>query len=192
MSTIRKEIISPEQRAAGERQEAATASQHERLQGEIRKQESFIAPDGDADVTNPEIQAGRPLHRSEVMRRLVRLNRNLRYEQALADPEKGGIYVVENRVDPMTGKAPWKRFVCGIPHERVTEFHIPCTIAQVMPDPDNPANQIIIQRLKGAIPGWRAVLLKLLKEGLVSPAGIDREFHITQGRSSRRWKEAIT
>jgi hypothetical protein len=189
---IRRHIVSPEQRSAGARQDAAAQGQKDRLRAEIRKHASYVAPDGDADITEPEIQAGRPLHRSEVMRRLRRLNPDLRYEQALADPAKGGIYVVENRIDPLTGKSPWKRFICGIPHEQVTEFHIPCTIEARIPDPDFPAQQIIVQKLTGAIPGWRAVLLKLLKEGLVSPAGIDREFHITQGRSSRRWKEAVS
>ena len=191
MAKITKHILSTEQVQAGDRFIENQHRQKERLQNQLNSWESYVAPDGDADITNTEIQVGRPLHRAEVMRRLLRLNPHLRYEQAIADPDKGGIYAVENRIDPATGKAPWKRFICGIPHQRVTEFHIPCTVEQVVPDPDFPGEQRVVQRLNGHIPGWRAVLLKLLKENIITPAGIDREFQITQGRSSQKWQQAI-
>lgn len=188
-----RNILSPDQLKAGDRIAENRHRQKEQLQSRIKDFEGYVAPDGDADITNKDVQAGRPLHRREVMRRLHRLNPNLRYEQADSPghQDKGGIYSVENRVDPVTLKAPWKRFVCGIPHDMVSEFHVPVTVEHVMPDPDNPSNQIVVKRLSGAIPGWRAVLLRLLKENLVTPAGIDREFHITQGRDSKRWKEAV-
>lgn len=192
MSKVRKHILSPDQLKAGDRLVENRHRQKEQLKGEIQKLESYVRPDGDADITKIDVQMGRPLHRREVMRRLQRLNPNLRYEQALSPDhrDKGGIYSIENRIDPVTLKAPWKRFICGIPHERVTEFHIPVTIERTLPDPDSPANQVVVQALSGYIPGWRAVLLRLLKEGLVTPAGIDREFQITQGRSSEKWQTA--
>jgi hypothetical protein len=192
MAKIVKTILSPDQLKAGDRFVEGRHRQREQLRNQISQFESYTAPDGDADITKQEVQMGRPLHRREIMRRLFRLNPNLRYEQALADPLKGGIYSIENRINPATGKAPWKRFVCGIPHERVTEFHIPCTVEQTVPAPDLSGDQIVVQRLNGHIPGWRAVLLKLLKDNLVTPAGIDREFKITQGRDSAKWQAATS
>lgn len=189
--TIRK-ILSPDAIRLGERIEKTRATHKQQLADEIHREEALSRPDGIYAVTDPEAQAARVLSRSEIMRRLRRLNPALEYETSLRYPEQGGIYVTENRASPLTGKSPWRRFVCGIPSQMVREFALRLTVPKVIPDPTIALHWRRIQAIDQQVPGWRSILLKLLMEGFITPAGIEKEFHLLQGRSSRKWKEAVS
>ena len=188
-------ILSPEEIKEGERIEQTRAETTDRLKDDIQRNDALLRPDGDADVRNQEVQAGRRLHRHEIMRRLVKLNPQLRYHQSKNYPDIGGVYFAGYRHgfdnygiesgSPEFGE--W--FICGMPHEIVNEFSVPLTVKDRILHPD--CYWVNLDRVDGQMRGWRSILLRLLQMGLVSPAGIDKEFEITQGRSSQKWQQAV-
>lgn len=162
----------------------------ERLKDERARNDRLLAPDGGADVTNAEVQAGRRLLRADFIRRLQKLNPDLRYQQSKHFPAQGGVYWVGWRRDTeaqQTSYGEW--FLCGIPHEVIPEFSTPLTKPTIVPstvaDVWDTMNEV-----DGMVRGWRAVLLKLLQEGLLTPNEIDNEFQISKGRSSQKWQAA--
>ena len=156
------------------------------LQEERQRNDVLLKPDGGVDVTNAEAQQGRRLHRSEVVRRILKLNPNLWYERSIRYPDQGGLYVRDLSVLSFE-----KRRVASMPHDWVPEFSVQLTVPSIVPSADLAPVWEAIQQVDSRIPGWRMVLVCLLKEGLISPAGIEREFQISRGRSSQKW-QAVT
>ncbi len=191
MSKVKK-ILSTDEIRRGECIEQTQAESVDRAKQDIQREEYLLRPDGDSDVTDVEAQAGRRLTRSEIVTRLQRLNPGLRYHQSKNWPKQGGIYFVGNRHDDVAHTTQYGEFfICGIPHDVVNEFSVTLTEPAIMPDPTVAMHWRTTRKVSQHEPGWRLILLRLLQAGLLSPAGIDREFHITQGRSSQRWKEAV-
>ena len=168
----------------GERVERSRHDQAANLKAERERTNTLLAPDGDTAVTDVEAQAGRRLHRSELVRRITKLNCNLWYEQSVRYPEQGGVYIADYA-------SPYgKRMVCSMPHEMVNEFSVPLTVPRLVPSASLEPVWDTLQEIDSKIPGWRTVLLKLMQEGLLSPSAIENEFHITEGRSSQKWQQA--
>jgi hypothetical protein len=191
MAKIVKKILSPETVAQIDKAKEFHVSQTEQLKEDRRERDSYIAPDGDVDIFAHQsaAQQGRVLHTNEIMRRLRRINPALIYEISRAFPDIGAIYIVENVPDPITNKSPWKRHICGIPHGMVWEFHRPLVVFEEIPEADG-LGTVQSVKLEGKVPGWREVLARLIVDGVIKPADAEREFHITQGRSSAKWKAA--
>ena len=191
MSKTVRRILSPETVKAVDgilqsRHESLERQKQERLQND-----NLLAPDGSADVTNPEVQAGRKITRPDFIRRLQKLNPSLRYQQSKNYPKQGGIYFVGNRHDDQLNTVEYGEwFICGIPHEVIGEFSVRLTVPAVVPSAIAPVFDTI-QKVDGMERGWRAVLLTLLQGGLLTPAQIDKEFQITKGRSSQKWQAAV-
>lgn len=162
----------------------------ERLIADRKDRESYIAPDGDVDIMVDKsiAQRGRALQCKEIVRRLKLANPALHFEVSENFPEMGGFYIVENRPDPITNVAPWKRFICGIPMGEVWEFTKPLVIEEEVPDIDNPTTVKTV-KLEGMVPGWRQVLLRLVYDGAIQPADCEKYFQVSQGRSSQRWQQ---
>lgn len=113
------------------------------------------------------------------------MNPNLWYEQSINYPSQGGIYIKDFQ-------SPYgKRMVAGFPHDFVNEFAVRFTKPSLQPSGATNAQWQSFQEVDNQIPGWRQVLLKLIIDGLIAPSDAEREFKITQGRSSRIWKEAV-
>lgn len=181
----RKHILSAEIIKKADQILAARALERQRQLDDRERNKTLLAPDGDIDTTSPEAQRGRSISRSSFVHRVRKLNPNLWYEQSVRYPQQGGIYIQ----DP---SSPYgKRMVCGMPHEHLNEFSLRITVPEVIPAIGTQAQWETIQRVDQQEPGWRAILLTLLKEGLLSPSGIDREFNIIGGRSSQKWQQAI-
>lgn len=188
--TVRK-ILSPDVVKAVDGILQSRHESTERLKDERVKSDRLLAPDGSADVTNPEVQAGRRLLRADFIRRLQKLNPDIRYQPSKNFPKQGGVYVVGYRRDNILGTTEYGEwFICGIPHEAINEFSVPLTIPSVVPSLIAPVWDQVRQ-VDGLQRGWRAVLLKLLQEGLLTPAQIDKEFQISKGRSSQKWHQAV-
>lgn len=182
---IQKKILSPDDIRRGEGVEKTRAENVANLRQDRERNDVLLKPDGDSDVTNMEAQRGRRLTRTEFVRRVKKLNPNIFYEQSIRYPAQGGFYIE----DPTS--AYGKRFIVGFPHDFLNEFSVPLTKPEVIPDSTVALHWQTIQRVDSKLPGWRAVLLKLLYEGLVAPSAIDREFKITEGRSSQKWQQAV-
>ena len=123
------------------------------------------------------------------MRRLKVINPALIYERSNNFPDFGAIYIVENRPDPITNIAPWKRHIVGLMHDENWEFHRPLVVDEEMPEPDGLGTVKTVQ-LEGQIPGWRTVLLRLVVDGVIKPADVEKHFHVSRGRSSQKWQQA--
>lgn len=155
----------------------------ERASEEVRKNDALLTPDGRFDVTSREAQRGRMLSRAEFVRRISKMNPNLWYEQSVRFPSQGGLYVADLTV-------PYgKRMVASFPHDHIGEFSLRITVPEVVPAIGNEAQWMAIRRVDQQEPGWRSVLLKLIMDGLITPAGAEKEFKISQGRSSGKWQQ---
>lgn len=190
MSEIVKTILSPETIKELDRIGQTRADTTDRLKDEIRREARLLGPDGDADVTSPEVQAGRRLPRSLILTRLKKLNPHLRYAQSQRYPEHGGIYVADRSCEFVTDAVPG-RFICGIPHELVNEFDVRIAVPDVIPDPDIALHWQQIKKLDAHEPGWLSILLKLAKEGLINLTRAETLFHVHDGRSSRNYQQAV-
>ena len=188
---IRRHILSREAIQSCDKIRLQREQQKQRLKDERHRNDGLLIPDGATDVTDPLAQKGRALSRHQIMERLTRINPALCYETSLRYPAQGGIYVVENRLDPVTGRIGCKRFICGIPNGTVNEFSLRLTLPSVIPDPDIALHWQAIQRVDQQTPGWRSILLRLMREGLITPSQTEQEFQITQGRSSQKWQQAV-
>ena len=157
-----------------------------RLKDERQRNDVLLTPDGDFDTTNMEAQEGRKLHRSEVVRRILKLNSSLWYEQSINYPDQGGLYIKDMTVHGFN-----KRMVSSMPHGWIPEFSVPLTVPSVVPSLDLAPVWDAIRQVDSQIPGWRTVLIRLLKGGLITAGGVEQEFQITRGRSSQKWQQAV-
>ena len=182
---ILREILSPQAKRFGERIERSRAQSQSNLRQERERNARLLNPDGDSDVSSMEAQQGRRLHRTEVVRRIKKLNPNIWYETSIRYPAQGGLYIED-------GRSPYrKRLLVGMPDGIVNEFSTVLTKPALIPDMTVAAHWQTIQQVDSKLPGWRAVLLKLLMEGIVSMAGVEKEFQISKGRSSQFWQAAV-
>lgn len=140
------------------------------LQAEYqRKEQDAVASDGAIDdVTDAEQVTGIPLVGPRIISRLKKLNKNLWFERSNADQSKTGIYVL--RSDLKGGLE--KQFICGMETELNPEFSI-----RVVDDEG---------KAKGIISGWRRILMKLIRSGLITESGAFALFG-PPSRDSENW-----
>lgn len=141
--------------------------------------------DGDISTANSLAQLGRPMSSADVITRLKRMNNNLHFERAIADPKLMGIYLIRS-------EEPKKRFVCGMEAGYMPEFSVQHTKQKRVPDPDNPGRWLSVPEISGETRGWRTVLARLLRNRLITMPQIDRYFNPSYGRSSERWQRLTT
>ncbi len=191
MAKAVRKILSPEQvKAVDEILENRHKSREHQKQDRLRN-DRLLTPDGGVDVTNREAQMGRRIPRPDFVRRLQKLNENIRYQRSIHEPKNGGLYWVGTRKDNLLGTTEYGEwFLCGIPHDVVGEFDVRLTKRTIVPAVLDPVWETMNQ-VDGLERGWRSVLLKLLLEGLLTPTQIDKEFEITKGRSSQNWQTAV-
>ena len=155
----------------------------QRLLDHVGREVSTVAPDGAIDTTSPDEQMGTPLSSTEMQRRLLLCNANLRFEVALKDASKIGIYVIENREGTLE-----KRFVCGMLHGVMPERSIRVPVNKEVPDVDGLGAWVQIKRFDHEIRGWRTVLAMLLRSRLITQPQIDRYWPVSSG-VSRNWQQ---
>ncbi len=120
--------------------------------------------DGARPMTDRAAQAGIPLQAHQIERRLRKLNPNLWFERSKADPQKTGIYLRKPDGELM--------FIVGMEAEMNPEFTITVN--------DEQGN------FKKMIPGWRRILMRLIRGKFVS----ETKAYIAFGppnRDSERW-----
>lgn len=154
------------------------------VEDKIQKDKATVAPDGAVPTTSQEAQLARVLATSEVKARLLHCNPNFHFEVSRSDPDKTGIYILENK-----DGASSKRFICGMETHYQPEFSIREDTVQRVPDPRNPGEWlnvpvITVEKFRG----WRTVLARLLRERLITESQIEQYFKVSQGRSSANWQ----
>ena len=185
MANILRQIVSDRARTLGDLLERSRHLGLQQLRQELERNDTLLRPDGAADVADEQQQQGRRLSRAELVRRIQKLNPKVFYEQSVRYPDQGGLYLDDIR-------SPYgKRLVVGFPHDIVNEFSTVLTKPAVIPDLTIAAHWQKIKQVDSRIPGWRTVLYKLLMEGLVTMNQIEREFKISEGRSSQFWQSVV-
>lgn len=133
-----------------------------------RNEANAVASDGAIDdVTDWEQVVGIPLVGARIINRLRRLNSNLWFEPSKADGTKTGIYILKNIMG-----VPVKQFICGMETDVNPEFSIRVT--------DNEG------RAKGIIAGWRRVLMRLIRDRIITEPAAYAMFG-PPSRDSENW-----
>ena len=151
------------------------------LRDQIAKDSLTTAPDGDRPVTSLASQLGRPMTSQQVIEKLKKLNSSLHFEVSIADSTKVGIY----RLSP-----EGKKFICGMERGFMPEFSVRHGEDIEIPDPDLRGGSVKARRITRETRGWRTVLARLVRAGLVRLSDVERCFAF--GRDSKNWKELTT
>lgn len=122
--------------------------------------------DGSRAMDNAEAQMGIPLQGERIIGRLRRLNSNLYFERSIADPSRYGCYLLNPQVEG------GKEYLVGFEAELNPEF------------------TVIVNDEKGEfkkfIPGWRRVLMRLIRARVITEARANAMFG-PPNRDSERW-----
>lgn len=140
------------------------------LQADYRgREEAAIAPDGMiSDTTAWDEIVGIPLTGVRIMARLKKLNPNLWFERANADASKTGVYILKP-----DGKGGMEKvYLCGMESELSPEFSLRIT--------DNEG------KAKGIIGGWRRLLMRLIRERIITESRANALFG-PPSRDSENW-----
>lgn len=161
--------LSPEKRRDITEDGLMRAYQRSLQQDYRSNEEKATASDGAIeDVTDYEQVVGIPLVGARVIGRLRKLNSNLYFERSNADPHKTGVYILRN--DFKGGQE--KHFLCGMETDINPEFSV-----RVLGDDGKP---------KGIISGWRRVLMRLIRAGIITESGAHMLFG-PPSRDSENW-----
>ena len=161
----------------------------ETLLDAIERKTITVAKDGDIVTTNLDQQLGTPLSEEEFCRRLRLMNRNFLFEVAQSDPDHlMGIYVVRNERQSDGSNRTVKRYVCGMTRGFMPERTVRHAKRERMPDPDprNKGGWVEVDVFTKETRGWRTVLVRLLRERLITQPQIDRYF--PPNLNSRHWQ----
>lgn len=166
-----------------------TLDLHEREQR--ARDEVTFRPDGEADRLNPEQQLGRPLHVSDLIEKLHRMNPSLIFEVSVKDPTKYGAYI-ERRGNYLKTGLPgtFKQLVAGMENGWMPEFSVMAPRMEERPTEDGRIEEAIKHAYEQKR-GWRTVLAKVLALNLITEAQIETEFAVSEGRSSQLWQQQI-
>lgn len=157
---------------------------------QLLRDEATFERDGDSDVSNLLEQMGRPLSAATVISLLLELNPSLIFEQSINYPELTGIYVSGPR-QTVSGIVVERRHICGMPTPPaiLPEFSVRHYKMEEVPNPKDKYELIETRKFADETRGWRTVLLRLIKERVISPGAAERLFDIPSGRSSRYWQQ---
>lgn len=134
----------------------------------FKNEQNALEDDNGADVTEWEQVVGIPLTGARIISRLKKLNSSLWFEPSNADRSKTGIY--HWRPDLKGGME--KIFICGMETEINPEFTLRVVDEQ--------------GQAKGIISGWRRVLMRLIRKGLITEPGAWSLFG-PPSRDSENW-----
>lgn len=135
----------------------------------VQNEKDALASDGDiGDVSNWGEVVGVALQGWQVCARLKKLNSNLWFERSNSNPSQLGVYLLKN--DFKGGQA--REFLCGMEAELNPEFSL-----RVKNEDGTP---------KGIIPGWRRVLMRLIRKSIITEPGAYAMFG-PPNRDSENW-----
>jgi hypothetical protein len=161
--------LSPEKRREFTESQISYAYQRACQNEYKQNEEEALASDGAmGDVSDWEQVVGIALQGWQICSRLKKLNCSLWFERSNAAPEQLGIYLLKN--DFKGGQA--KEFLCGMQAELNPEFSL-----RVKNDDGTP---------KGIIPGWRRVLMRLIRKNIITEPGAFAMFG-PPSRESENW-----
>jgi hypothetical protein len=159
------------------------------LEERVRNESLSTGADAGMDMTNPEARWGRKMDVQDVIRNLRLMNTNLTFEPARNFPSLMGVYVTEWTRDESTGGLSYgRRYVMAMENGMMPEFTIVYADQIMLPDPKDPQAKMRLKQFSSMKRGWRAVLVTLLREGIIQEGQLT-QWKITEGQESRVWKE---
>lgn len=175
--TNRKSNVAPSL-TAHERHKVDKFFQHrdhsDRAVAEKEAADAIASKDGDIPTTTLERQIGRPMHSSEVSKRLLKLNSNFVFERSIAFPSIMGIYMHDPNAEMRDGRR--LRHIAGFEFNMSPEF----TVYH-----NNTKGPKKVTR------GWRALILILSNRGLIDITRAAEIFDIERGQARKRWHEEV-
>lgn len=129
------------------------------------------------DLERAARQIGRALHVTDVERRLRTIVPNIHFEVARMDPDLLGVYLLRPKGWDPTRPDETRDFV-GRMHRGpwVPEFQVykPKTLSR--PDPTIKGHEQDVQTIDDMLWGWRTVLARLIRRGVITPGAAERAF----------------
>lgn len=158
---------------------------------EVRDRQALVI-DAKDDATNLIARLGRPLHANTFISKVRKLNPALIFERSLRYPRLTGIYleIPITELEKALGSES-KRHICGMESEWMPEFSQSHYKTDSVPDMANPGNMIQKKVFIGETRGWRTVLMRLIRERLISPAKANKAFNIPVGQQSYNWQQLV-
>lgn len=172
-----------------------TLDTHEKEQN--KRDADTYAPDGEADRLNPLQQMGRMANINEFMTILKRINPNFIFEVSIRDASLMNIYIMQDGFNIRTGhRGRYKKQVAALPNNTganggmMPEFSI---MGPRMEEKYTADGQVrtAIKHAYEKERGWRTVLAKLFKSGLITETQIMTYFKPHLGRSSALWQKQV-
>lgn len=158
------------------------------LADQIASNDTILAPDDKFDVTEANAQLGRTLTWRELQTKLHACNPNLFFEVSISCPSLRGAYaMLPDKANPWQS-AKVKTYLAGFPNsERIPEFSIQHYKLDRRPIPGDANGQWeTYKKFTHTTRGWRNVLVMLLRQGLLQPGAVQRNFP-NCWRDSARW-----
>lgn len=182
------------ERALCERQGYQTQFQRDAYLEQVARDAAYVAPDGSRIRNVLEAGIGQPLIGAEVQRRLLLLNPTLIFEPS---PVPGRICIRRRISDPVLGETT--SYICAMERGLMPEFSILHFIEEDYFDAKTRATPegtlAIKKRLKineknPETRGWRTVLVRLIKERLITREGAERLFGLPS-KDSFNWQAKL-
>lgn len=137
----------------------------------IDRAKAAVASDGGRPTDTLEAQLGKPLHSTDIIKRLKTIRQNFIFELSKANPRATGIYIYDSLANPGTPDAG-KRFVVGIETGYSPEWSVRHVDDKGF--------------FKCETRGWRTALRRLIIEKLITPTQVYKAFG-PASRDSEFW-----
>jgi hypothetical protein len=186
--------LGAEERQGKEIQGYHTQFERDAQRSEWLRDNIYTAPDGSRPRDVREAGTGLPLTGMEVKRRLLLLNPALIFEDS-THPSR--ICIKRGISDPVLGDT--LHYVCAMERGLMPEFSILNFVEEEYYDASTRATpegtglvkrRIKIDERNPETRGWRTVILRLIKERLISQAGAERVFGLPT-KESRNWQLSL-
>lgn len=176
--------------------ESALELRQKTLEQEILSNTITVEDDAGRNTSNLAAQLGRVLTFKELTDKLHLCNRTLIFERSIRNPEYSGIYIEKWRKQGTGRFQKEKVFLCGMESGPSPEFSV---IHRTIKKVANPAllgspeasdgKWLEVPTFLAETRGWRTVLIRLLKEGVITRASVQEHFGWTPSMESRHWSE---
>lgn len=179
--------LSALQRAIADRKGYSLQRSIDTVSDQMERDAHYIAPDGDRPRDVKEAGIGKPMAGLEVQRILKTLCPSILFEDS---PVKGRICLNYVLRDEVLGQI--KHNICSMERGLMPEFSILNVKEEQMMNKETGGVQTLrkIDELNPETRGWRTVLAKLIRAGIIGSGTIEKAFG-TPTHTSKKWQDAI-
>ena len=182
------------------KQENQAALRQQALEQEIRSNTITVEDDAGRDVSNVLAQMGRPLTSAEVQRRLNLCNPQIIFERCIRYPELTGVYIEKTQRTAAGGWEKVKKHLFGMESGIMPEFSVLHKTKKAVPKKEifgkeKPSRDIgwdYVDTFYAETRGWRTVLIRLLRAGLITEWHVEKHFGLMPSKESSKWHKLLS